>query len=119
MTEVERCNIDGFRSEYEQMMGRLISKNTKELSILFRHISWAIKNYNIFFNTPNFKKLLEALLKVYQPYFDTVGEQEQWNLQGCQKEVAEKALVSIAQTLEGWGSKDEFWSNYKRVFYQR
>lgn len=119
MIEVEWRNIDDFRQEYEQMMGRLISKNTKELGILFRHISWAIKHYNTFFNTPNFKKLLEAVLKVYQPYFNTVGEQEQWNLMGCQKEVAEKALVSIASTLKGWGIKDEFWNNYKKVFYIR
>lgn len=116
MTEVEWRDISEFRLEYEQLLGRLISKNTKELSILFRHISWAIKYYNAFFNSINFRKLLEAVLKMYQPYFDTVGEQEQWNLMGCQKEVAEKALVSIASTLKSWGNKDEFWNNYKRVF---
>ena len=119
MTEMEWRDIDDFGQEYEQLLGRLISKNTKELGILFRHISWAIKHHKAFFNKPNFKKLLEVVLKVYQPCFDTVGEQEQWNLIGCQKEVAEKALVSIASTLESWGGKGEFWSHYKRVFYQR
>ena len=119
MTEVEWRDIDDFKLEYEQMMGRLITKDTKELKILFMHISWAIKHYKTFFNTSNFMILLETVLKVYQPYFDTDYELEQWNLLGCQKEVAEKALVSIAQTLEGWDSKDEFWNKYHRVFYLR
>ena len=118
MNEVELYDIDKYRLEYEQLIGSIISKNSNELNTLFRHISWAINYYKSFFNGDSFKKLFKAVLNVYQPYFDiTDGAQKEWNLIGCQKEVAEKALVSISKTMESWGIYDDFWIKYKRVFY--
>lgn len=118
MTEVDMVGIKKYRLEYEQILGRIITKNTNELGIALRHVSWAMKHYNKFFNTDDFKAIFETLLKVYKPYFDIYeNEDYPWNLKGCQKEVAEKALVQISKTLDSWGVKDEFWGHYKRVFY--
>ena len=120
MNEVELYDIDKYRLEYEQLIGRIISKNSNELNTLFRHISWAMNHYKSFFNGDSFKKLFKTVLNVYQPYFDTVdGATRAWNLIGCQKEVAEKALISISKTLERRGVKNNFWNHYKRVFYLR
>lgn len=118
MTEVELNGINKYRSEYEQILGRIIAKDTKELVIAFHHITWAMNQYKSFFIRIGFKKLFVAILKVYQPYFDiTNGESQPWDLIGCQKEEAEKALVSISKTIGKWGTKDDFWSQYHRVFY--
>ena len=118
MVEVEISSIDRFRLEYEQLIGKMIAKETKDLNILFRHISWAMNHYKFFFNNEDFKKLFEAVLNIYRPYFDPAKEEKLvWNLIGCQKEVAEKALVSISKTMIGWGVNNEFWSKYKRVYF--
>lgn len=118
MTEADLFGIKKYRLEYEQIMGRIISRNTNELGIALHHVSWAIKHYNKFFNVDDFKALLETMLKVYKPYFDiSENADHPWDLKGCQKEVAEKALVQISNTLDSWGVKDEFWGNYKRVFH--
>lgn len=118
LTESELYGIDCFRLEYEQFLSSIIAKNSKELKTLFRHIGWAIKHYKSFFFNDDFKRLIAALLKVYRPYFEATNEEPHgWDLMGCQKEVAEKELVSISKTIEGWGVKDEFWNLYKRVFY--
>lgn len=118
MNEVELFGIDNYRTEYEQFIGRIISKDSNELNSLFRHVSWAMNHYTSFFNDEKFKKLFKAVLNVYQPYFDTAnGDPQVWNLIGCQKEEAEKALVSISKTMNRWGEKDNFWSQHKRVFY--
>ena len=118
MVEVEIYGIDKFRLEYELLIGKIIAKETKDLNTLFRHISWAMNYYKSFFNNEGFKKLFEAVLNIYRPYFDlTKEEKPAWNLIGCQKEVAEKALVSISKTIAGWGVKDEFWRNYKRIYF--
>ena len=120
MTEVELNGIDKYRLEYELILGRIIAKDTKELEIAFRHITWAMNHYKLFFNRVDFRNLFEAVLKVYKPYFDFAnGESRPWDSMGCQKEVAEKELVLISKTLEKWGVKDDFWNHYKRVFYLR
>lgn len=117
MTEAEIYGLDVFKLEYEQLLGRIIAKDTKELNILLRHISWAMNHYKSFFNNSDFIKLFETIMNIYIPYFDTAdGNQQTWNLIGCQKEVAEKALISISKTLEGWGINNDFWSKYKGVF---
>lgn len=117
IAEIEIFGIDSFRLVYEQLIGRLIARDTKELSILFRHISWVIGHYPKFFNTDDFKELLAAVLRVYEPYFSSSGSnQKAWDLIGCEKEIAEKCLVDIAGILAKWGYEDVFWSQYKRVF---
>lgn len=118
MTEVDLYGLDIFKSEYEQILGRIIAKDSKELNILLRHISWAMNHYKAFFNNSDFIKLFKTILTTYQPYFNTAdGGSQTWNLIGCQKEVAEKALTSISKTLGDWGIKDDFWSTYKKVFH--
>lgn len=118
IAEIEILGIDNFRLVYEQLIGRIIAHNTKELGFLFRHIAWASRRYTKFFNMDDFKQLIVAVLKVYEPYFSSVNTSHKaWDLIGCQKEVAEKCLVSMAETLSSWGHKDEFWSKYNRVFY--
>lgn len=117
MVETEMFGIENYRLEYEQLIGRIIAKETTELGIAFRHVSWAMKHYSRFFNTEDFKKLFIAVLKIYEPYFITDGKgQKEWNLIGSQKEIAERCLVTISKTLETWGYQDVFWSKYKRVF---
>lgn len=117
MTETELFGIEKHRLEYEQLIGRIIAKETTELGIAFRHVSWAMKHYSRFFNTEDFKKLFVAVLKIYEPYFNNAGKgQKEWNLIGSQKEIAERCLVRIAKTLESWGYQDAFWCKYKRVF---
>lgn len=117
MTETELYGIEKHRLEYEQLIGRIIAKETTELGIAFRHVSWAMKHYSRFFNTEDFKKLFIAVLKIYEPYFKvSVKEQRAWDLIGSQKEIAERCLMSISKTLESWGYYDAFWSKYKRSF---
>ena len=117
MVETEMFGIENYRLEYEQLIGRIIAKETTELGIAFRHVSWAMKHYSRFFNTEDFKKLFIAVLKIYEPYFKvSVKEQRAWDLIGSQKEIAERCLMSISKTLESWGYYDAFWSKYKKVF---
>ena len=117
MVESEIFGIDHFRVEYEQMLGRLIAKDTDKLGTLFRHMAWVMKNNPSFFNSDDFKILFGAVLSVYRPYFDTAeGEPLAWNLMGCQKETAENALITISKTMKEWGRKDDFWSRYQPVF---
>ena len=115
IVESRMNGIEHYRLEYEQIIGRIITKDSKELSVAFRHISSSIINNSGFFNTEDFQKLLDAVLKVYAPYFDTT-KAVNWDLKGCQKEIAERSLVVIADTIKKWGKTDEFWNNYKKVF---
>lgn len=118
MVESEIYGINRYRMEYGQIIGKILSKGCNELGVCFQHVSWAMSVYKRFFNTKEFKDLFQAILEVYKPYFDsTKGEPRSWSLIGCQKEVAEKSLISINKTLVKWGRGDMFWSNYKRVFY--
>lgn len=120
MVETELYGIESKRQEYEQLIGRIIAKNTTELNTAFRHVSWAMGHYRKMFDTEEFNELFKAVLNVYEPYFNTSsGEQLAWDLMGCQKEIAEKSLTSIAKTLEERGYKDEFWGGYQRTFQVR
>lgn len=117
MVETELFGIEKYRLEYEQLIGRIIAKETTELGTAFRHVSWAMGHYSRFFNSDDFKKLFAAVLKVYEPYFSTAGkEQKPWDLIGSQKEIAENCLVRIAKNLEAWGYENEFWKTYQRAF---
>lgn len=117
MLETELYGLEKYRQEYEQMAGRLITKNSNELSYVFRHLAWIFSAKRSFFNTDDFKELLVAVLNVYKPYFDASQKDiPKWDLIGCQKEIAENCLVKIAQTLKNMGVENEFWGNYKRVF---
>ena len=117
MLETELFGLEKYRQEYEQMTGRLITKNSNELTYVFRHIAWFFSAKKSFFNTDDFKELFGAVLNVYKPYFDaSQKDAPKWDLIGCQKEIAENCLVKIAQTLKSMGVENEFWGSYKRVF---
>lgn len=117
MVEVEMYGLEKYRLEYEQIIGKIIAKDSSELGICFQHISWVMAHRQKFFNTDDFKKLFKAVLDVYKPYFENNGEKTpEWNLIGCQKEIAEKSLIIIHKTLEKWGVKNRFWEQYKRKF---
>lgn len=120
MVEVVMNGLDTYRLEYEQIIGRIIAKDSSELGTCFQHITWIMSHRQKFFNTDDFKKLFKAILDVYRPYFDNngVGPLE-WKLLGCQKEIAENSLIIIHQTLEKWGVKSRFWAQYKRKFQVR
>lgn len=120
MVETELYGIESKRQEYEQLIGRIMAKNTTELNTAFRHVSWAMGYYKKMFDTEEFNELFKAVLNVYEPYFNASdGEQLAWDLMGCQKEIAEKSLTAIAKTLEERGYKDEFWGGYQKVFQVR
>lgn len=120
MVETELYGIESKRQEYEQLIGRIIAKNTTELNTALRHVSWAMGHYKKMFDTEEFNELFKAVLSVYEPYFNSSdGEQLSWDIMGCQKETAEKSLTSIAKTLEERGYEDEFWGAYQRVFEVR
>ncbi len=120
MVETELYGIESKRQEYEQLIGRIIAKNTTELNTAFRHVSWAMGYYKKMFDTEEFNELFKAVLSVYEPYFNSSdGDPLSWNIRGCQKEIAEKSLKAIAKTLEERGYRNEFWESYQRVFGAR
>ena len=120
MVEAEINGIENYRLEYEQIIGKIISKDSSELGTCFQHIVWSISHRQKFFNTEDFKKLFKAILEVYRPFFENRGDgASEWNLLGCQKEIAEKSLLLMHNTLEEWGVKNRFWEQYKRKFQIR
>ena len=120
MVEVEINGLENYRLEYEQIIGKIIAKDSSELGTCFQHIAWIMSHRQKFFNTDDFKKLFKAILEVYRPYFENKGDGTlEWKLLGCQKEIAEKSLLLMHQTLEKWGVKNKFWERYKRKFQVR
>lgn len=117
MIDSEIFGLDNYRLEYEQIIGKLISKDSNELGIIFQHIVWLMTSSKDFFNTDDFKKLVAVVLQVYRPYFDESNDgMIAWNLIGCQKEIAEDSLLTMAKIMREWGVDDVFWSRYKRKY---
>ena len=117
MVEAEINGLEKYRLEYEQIIGKIIAKDSTELGICFQHIAWIMAHRQKFFNTEDYKKLFKAILEVYKPYFEDKGDNiPEWNLLGCQKEIAEKSLITINKTLVKWGGRNLFWTKYKRKF---
>lgn len=117
MIDSEIFGLDNYRLEYEQIIGKLISKDSNELGIIFQHMVWVMTSSKDFFNTDDFKTLFAAVLQVYRPYFDVSDDgMIAWNLMGCQKEIAEDSLATMAKIMCEWGVEDVFWSRYKRKY---
>ena len=117
MVDSEIFGLDNYRLEYEQIIGKLISKDSNELGIIFQHIVWMMTSSKDFFNTDDFEKLVAVVLQVYRPYFDESNDgMIAWNLIGCQKEIAEDSLLTMAKIMREWGVDDVFWSRYKRKY---
>ena len=116
MVETEIYGINDYKAEYIMLIGKLVSRDSVEINTSLRHLSWVITRHKSFFNTPDFVTLFSSVLDDYAQYFTGINARE-WDVKGCEKEVAEKHLVSIARSLKRWGYSHPFWSGYKRRFY--
>lgn len=116
MTQIELKGIESLKTEYGILLSILLSRDSKDINICFRHISWVIREYEVFFNTKDFNNILISILDSYTQYF-VPSKQRRWDIPGCEKELAEYHLTSIAQTLSKRGNYHPFWSQYKRVYY--
>lgn len=115
VVEVEINGIQEYQVEYSQLLGKLITKNSKDLGVCFRHLAGAMTTHKKFFDSCEFRKLFDTVLRVYEPYYRD-DSPEAWTLIGCQMEVAEKSLMIIAKNLAKWGVRDDFWLKYKKKF---
>lgn len=115
MTETELAGIQNLAAEYETLFSIMLTRDSKEIGICFQHVSWAVKEYEDFFNTKAFNTLLLSVLDSYVPYFVDKGSRS-WDILGCEKEKAEHHLVSLARTLAKRGCSHTFWESYKKRF---
>ena len=118
MTETEVFGIKEYKMEYTMLIGVLLSREAKEINDCFRHLSWVLIKHKPFFNVPEFITLISSVLDSYAQYF-VDGNAREWDIEGCEKEVAEKHLVLISKTLKRWGHSHPFWDKYKKLYYLR
>lgn len=116
MLEIEINGIQTLRPEYEALLGMILTRNTKSVNTCLQHVSWAIKEYEEFFNTENFNLLLMSILDSYAQYF-VPNNSRSWDVLGCEKEEAEKHLCRIASILSSRNYPHSFWSSYKKRYY--
>lgn len=116
MNQADIYGIKTLEAEYKALIAVLLSKKSGHINICFRHLSWAVGYYCEFFSSECFNNMLIAVLDTYSEYFSMEGNR-QWDINGCEKEVAEQSLASIAQILRSRGYKHQFWSNYKKKFW--
>lgn len=116
MTQTELKGIQTLNPEYETLLGIILTRNSRDVGVCFQHVGWAIREYEDFFNTKTFNVILTSILDGYAQYFKTENPR-QWDVRGCQKEVAEKYLCLIAETLSQHGHDHSFWDTYKKKFY--
>lgn len=116
MMETELAGIQKLVPEYETLLGIILTRDSKDVGLCFRHVSWAVKEYEEFFNTKAFNALLLSVLDSYAPYFVDRGSRS-WDILGCEKEKAENDLISLANTLAERGYAHAFWASYKKKFF--
>ena len=116
MLETELGGIHKLIPEYEALFSIMLTKDSKDIGICFQHVSWAVGEYEEFFNTEAFNTLLLSVLDSYVPFFDEKPSRS-WDIMGCEKETAEKHLVSLAKTLAGRGFSHSFWESYKKRYF--
>ena len=116
MIETELSGIHRLAPEYETLFSIMLTRDSKDTGICFQHVSWAVKEYEEFFNTDAFITLLLSVLDSYVPYFVEKGSRS-WDSLGCEKETAEKHLVSLAKTLAKRGYPHSFWESYKKRYF--
>lgn len=117
LTEVEIYGVKEYKMEYIMLLGKLHSKDCKEINSCFRHLSWTLTKNKTFFNTSEFTTLISSVLDDYAQYYE--DNAREWNIIGCEKEVAEKHLVLISKTMKRWGHPHPFWDKYKKRYYLR
>ena len=115
MVETEIYGINDYKAEYIMLIGKLVSRDSVEINTSLRHLSWVITKHKSFFNTPDFVTLFSSALDSYAQYF--TRNAREWDVKGCEKEVAEKYLVSVAKTMKRWGHPHPFWNGYRRKFF--
>lgn len=118
LTEAEIYGIEEYKMEYTMLLGKLHSKDCKEINACFRHLSWVLTKNKTFFNTSEFNTLISSVLDSYAQYY-VEGNAREWDIMGCEKEVAEKHLVLISKTMKRWGHPHPFWDKYKKKYYLR
>lgn len=116
MTQTEIFGINTLETEYELILGKILSRDSKDVNICFQHISWVIKEYEDFFSKQRFNELFTSILDSYAQYF-VPNNQRTWDLRGCEKEIAEKYLMKIAQILANHNHSHPFWGMYKKKYY--
>lgn len=94
----------------------MLTRDSKDIGICFQHVSWAVKEYEYFFNIEVFNAMLVSVLDSYVPYF-TDRSSRSWDILGSEKEKAEIHLVSMAKTLAKRGHPHSFWDSYKRRYF--
>lgn len=118
MIETEVFGIKEYKMEYAMLFGVLLSREAKEINDCFRHLSWVLTKHKSLFNTTEFITLIMSVLDSYVQYY-TNGNAREWDIESCEKEVAEKHLVHISKTLKRWGHLHPFWDEYKKRYYLR
>lgn len=116
MLEAKTNGIQKLGPEYKALLSAILARKSKDVNICFQHISWAIKEYEEFFNTDEFNSLLTSVLGSYAQYF-VLGNSRPWDVLGCEKEEAEKHLCRIASILSSRNWPHPFWSTYKKRYY--
>lgn len=116
MIETELNGIRKLAPEYETLFSIMLTRDSKDIGICFQHVSWAVKEYEDFFNTEVFNAMLVSVLDSYVPYFVEKGSRS-WDILGCEKETAEKHLILLAKTLAKRGHPNSFWESYKKRFF--
>lgn len=116
MVETELGGIQKLIPEYEALFSIMLTRDSKDIGICFQHVSWAVGEYEEFFNTEAFNTLLLSVLDSYVPFFVEKNSRS-WDIMGCEKEKAERHLVSLAKTLAGRGSSHSFWESYKKRYF--
>ena len=118
MIETEVFGIKEYKMEYALLFGVLLSREAKEINDCFRHLSWVLTKHKSLFNTPEFITLISSVLDSYAQYY-VDGNAREWDIESCEKEVAEKHLVHISKTLKRWRHPHPFWNKYKKRYYLR
>jgi hypothetical protein len=65
----------------------MLTRDSKDIGICFQHVSWAVKEYEYFFNIEVFNAMLVSVLDSYVPYF-TDRSSRSWDILGSEKEKA-------------------------------
>jgi len=116
MTQADIKGIQTLQAEYEALLGKILTRSSKDVNMCLQHVAWAIKEYEDFFNTKDFAVLLQSILDSYAQYFVSENSRA-WDVEGCEKEAAEKYLLSIAKTQKGRGYAHPFWDKYDGKYY--
>lgn len=113
--DVKSFGVEKFKTEYIIIANAIISNNPLKLNRYFNHFVWMISEHTAKFDKETFKPLLDVILKLYRPYYDS-DINKNWDLT-AKKEEIENELIKINVVLSSWGGVNEFWTNYEKRYY--